>query len=439
VREASRSRSAFPNTLGPVVDPEPPPENNLPAQLTPLIGREREIATVKEILQREEVRLLTLTGPGGVGKTRLGLRVAADLIEDFEDGVRFVSLAVIRDPELVVVTIARALELEEAGERSPLERLKAHLREKRLLLLLDNFEHVVETAPAVAELLRACSRLKALVTSREVLHLSGEHEFPVPPLELPDTEHPSDIEALSRKASVALFIQRAQAVEPDFRMTGENAPAVSGICRRLDGLPLAIELAAARTRLLTPQALLTRLHHRLRVLTGGARDAPARQQTLKRTIEWSYALLAADEQQLFRRLAVFVGGCTLEAVVNAAGEPETEVLEGLEALVEKSLLRRVEQVNGEPRLSMLETIREYALERLAMCGEEEDVCSRHARYYLALAAAPKLTTGEQVARLDRLETEHGNLRAALGWFLDRGETEAALRLGAVAQAERSGA
>lgn len=312
--------------------------------------------------------------------------------------------------------------------------MKKHLHHKRALLLVDNFEHVIAAAPAVSELLVACPDLKVLMTSRAALHLSGEHVYPVPPLELPDPERPTDdIETLSRSSSVALFVARAKAIEPDFRLTKQNAPAVAEVCARLDGLPLAIELAAARVRLLPPRAMLRRLEHRLEVLTGGMRDAPARQKTLEDTIGWSHDLLGEDERRFFRKLSVFVGGCTIEAaeaVSDAA--PEEEVLEKLESLIDKNLLCRMEQTDGEPRLTMLETIQEYALERLKASGEEETVRRAHTDHYLALAekAEPKLTTAEQLAWLERLEAEHDNLRAALSWSLEREDTETALRLSA---------
>jgi predicted ATPase/DNA-binding CsgD family transcriptional regulator len=407
---------------------------NIPlSQLTPLIGRKQEVAAAWEILRCQEVRLLTLTGPGGVGKTRLGMQVASDSICDFADGVYFVPLAPVRDPELVVSAISRSVGLAETGDRPPLERLKSYLRDRRLLLFLDNFEHVAEAAPAVAELLVDCPHLEVLVTSRAALHLSGEHEFPVPPLSLPRAAPPQDPDDLGRHGAVALFVERTRAIKPYFRLTEANAGAVAGICARLDGLPLAIELAAARVKLLPPEALLARLEHRLPLLTGGARDLPARQRTLRDTIRWSYDLLEEEERRLFRRLSVFVGGCTLravEAVGGTAGDGALEALDSAASLVDQNLLHRMEREDGEPRLAMLETVREYGLERLRESGEEEAVRRAHAGYYLALAeeAEPRLTTSEQVRWLDALEDENGNLGAALSWAQERGEAEMALRL-----------
>jgi len=416
---------------------------NLPGPLTPLIGREQEIQAVCGLLQRSEARLVTLTGPGGVGKTRLGLEVATALLHDFPDGVCFVSLAPISDPDLVVATIAQALGIQEAGEQPLADLLQASVRDKRLLLL-DNFEQVAAAAPGLADLLSVCPQLKMLVTSRAVLHVRAEHEFPVPPLALPDLEHLPGSETLAQYTAVALFLQCVQAARPDFRLTPANTRAIAEICVRLDGLPLAIELAAALIKLLPPQALLTRLAHRLQVLTSGARDAPVRQQTLRNTLAWSYDLLDAEEQRLFRRLSVFVRGCTLEAVegiYNVLGNTPAEVLDGVASLMDKSLLRQVEQEGGEPRLLMLATIREFGLEALEASGEMESTRRAHATYYLALAEDAELELGgpRQGARLGQLEREHDNLRAALSWSLeqtgdagareDERNREIALRLG----------
>jgi predicted ATPase len=327
--------------------------------------------------------------------------MAADLIDDFADGAFFVPLAPISDPVLVAATIAQTLGVREAGGRSLLESLKDYLRDKQTLLLLDNFEQVISAAPLVAELLAGCPLLKILATSREVLRLSGEHEFPVPSLAVPDLQYLPAIAPLAQYAAVALFIQRALAVKPDFAVHNENAPAVAEICVRLDGLPLAIELAAARIKLLPPKALLARLGSRLELLRGGPRDLPARHQTLRRAIAWSHDLLDAGEKALFRRLAVFVDGCTLEAaeaVCNAAGDPSTgsgralelNVLDGMASLVDKSLLRQEEGVDGEPRLQMLQTIREYGLECLTASGETEATQRAHAGYYLLEAEGAEL-------------------------------------------------
>jgi predicted ATPase len=288
--------------------------HNLPVQPTPLIGREQQVAAILRLLSHEEVRLVTLTGPGGTGKTRLGLRVAAELCDTFTDGVYFVNLAPLSDPGLVVSTLAQTLDLKEVAGQSLLDLLKGSLHWKHLLLFLDNFEQVVDAAVDVADLLTVCPNLKVMVTSRMPLHVQGEQEFAVPPLAVPDPNHMPDLAALSKYEAVALFLSRAQAVKPEFQVTNTNAPTIAEICVRLDGLPLAIELAAARIKVLPPQALLARLGRRLAVLTSGARDAPARQQTLRNTIAWSYRLLDAQEQRLFRRLSIFAGGCTLEAV-----------------------------------------------------------------------------------------------------------------------------
>jgi len=404
--------------------------NNLPAQAALLVGREKEIEAVRGRLLRPDVRLLTLTGPGGTGKTRLALQVAAEVLDDFEHGVFFVALAPISDPGLVVPTMAQTLGLKETAGQPLIETLKDYLRDRALMLVLDNFEQVLAAASRVAELLAAGPQLKVLVTSRAVLRVYGEHEFPVPPLTLPDPQRLPPPERLTQYEAVRLFIERALAVKPDFAVTNDNAPAVAEICRRLDGLPLALELAAARIRLLPPQAMLARLERRLPLLTGGARDLPARQQTLRNAIAWGYDLLGPGEQTLFRRLAVFVGGCTLEAA-EAVGGGAVEVLDGIESLVGKSLLRQEEGVGGEPWFAMLETIREFALERLEESGEAEAIRRQHAAHYLELAeqAESALKGSQQMAWLEQLEREHDNLRAALRRSVERGEAEYGLRLG----------
>jgi predicted ATPase/class 3 adenylate cyclase len=406
--------------------------NNLPAQPTPLVGRERELKEVRDLLRTEGVRLLTLMGPGGIGKTRLGLQVAAELLDEFEDGVFFVALAPIIDPALVASAIAEPLGVVEAGDQPLEESLKGYLRGKELLLLLDNFEQVLAGAPLVGELLSVCPKLKVLATSRSVLRIYGEQEYPVPPLELPRPGRLPPIDRLSQYEAVRLFIERAKAARPDFSVTDENAPAVAEICARLDGLPLAIELAAARIKLLTPGAMLERLGSRLKLLHGGSRDLPERQRTLRGTIEWSHALLEEGERVLFARLAVFSGGRTLEAIetiCDARGDLPVDALEGVSSLLDKSLLRQEEGPEGEPRFVMLETIHEYARERLEASGEAEEVRRLHAAYFLALAevAEPELSGADQLACLERLEAEHDNMRAALSWSLEK-EPETALRL-----------
>jgi predicted ATPase/class 3 adenylate cyclase len=408
--------------------------NNLPAQPTPLVGRESELGEVRDLLRAEGVRLLTLTGPGGIGKTRLGLQVAAELLDEFEDGVFFMALAPIIDPALVASAIAEPLGVVEAGDQPLEEGLKDYLGGKELLLVLDNFEQVLGGAPLVGQLLSECPKLKVLATSRSVLKVYGEQEYPVPPLELPSPGRLPPIDRLSQYEAVRLFIERAKGAKPDFSVTDENAPAVAEICARLDGLPLAIELAAARIKLLTPSAMLERLGSRLKLLGGGARDLPERQRTLRGTIEWSHTLLEEGERVLFARLAVFAGGRTLEAieaVCDAKGDLPMDALEGVSSLLDKSLLRQEEGPEDEPRFVMLETIHEYARERLEESGEAGEVRRLHAEYLLALAEAtgPELSGKDQLACLERLEAEHDNFRAALTWSLKRAP-ETALRMAA---------
>jgi predicted ATPase len=405
---------------------------NLSNPPTPLIGREAETAAIKQLLRQDEVRMLTLTGIGGTGKTSLAMQVASDLMAEFADGVWVVSLASINDSSLVASVIAQTLSLKESIDRPLIEVLKDYLRARQILLLLDNFEQIVAAGPLVAELLSACPKLKTLVTSRATLHLRWEHEFPVPPLATPDLDQTTP-ELLMQSPAVDLFIQRARAVRPGFALTPDNARAVAEICSRLDGLPLAIELAAARIKALTPQAIQQRLDRRLQLLTGGARDLPARQQTIRNMITWSYDLLEDGEKILFRRLAVFVGGCTLgaaEFVCSRGGELDLDVLDTITSLLDKSLLRQKEQDDGEMRYTMLETIKEYGLEQLESSGEAETIRQYHASYFLELAeeAEAELSGPTQKSWLDRLELEHDNLRAVLRQMSRNGDAQTGILL-----------
>ncbi len=427
--------------------PAPARPANLPAQRTGFVGRERERAALKEVLQRPDVSVVTLTGPPGIGKTRLALEAARETAEEFPGGVFFVPLAPVADAEGIAPAISQVLGVREGGGHTPLALLREHLQtaaRQPTLLVLDGFEHLVSASAIVADLMEAGPKLRVLVTSRSPLHVYGEREFPVPPLETPDPRT-AGAEELSRCDAVALFVQRAAAVKPNFALTAENAAAIARICARLDGLPLAIELAAARVKLLSPSALQARLENRLQILTGGARDLPARQQTLRGAIDWSYDLLSPAEQRLFRRLSVFVGGCTLEAaeaVCDAKRDLGLDPLEGIGSLMDKSLLREGEAAGDEPRFVMLETIREYGLERLASSGEEPVTRRAHAAYFLLLAedkvserardfSAPRATSpGEESSRwLEQLEVEHDNLREALDWMIETGEAAWGLRLG----------
>jgi predicted ATPase len=451
-REKRRQRdSAAAGVLQPQPqDAAPPPTlparrlTNLPVQPTGLIGRETEIAEVAAMLLRPDVRLVTLTGPAGIGKTRLALQLAAGSLEQYADGVFFVGLASVTDPDLVAPTIAQVLDVREQGAGPLVVTLRDQLHDKQMLLVLDNFEQVVAAAPVIAELLAAAAKLKILVTSREVLRIYGEHAFAVPPLELPDLERlPAGgdlVPTLTQYEALCLFIERAQAAKADFTLTNANGPAVAEICYRLDGLPLAIELAAARIRLLSPQAMLQRLTvatggSSLHLLTGGARDLPARQQTMRSTIAWSYDLLDKAEQDLFQCLGVFASGWTLEAAEAVCKAPgDLDLMDRLESLIGKSLIRQW-QADGEVRFVMLQTIREYALERLEEAGGAAAARRAHADFYLGYVeqAEPQLYGSAQMEWLKRLETEQDNLRAALDWAIANGAIangrgEIALRL-----------
>src|SRR5258708_22584468 len=374
------------------------PGYHLPAPLTPLVGREQDVAAVCALLSRPEVRLVTLTGTGDVGKTRVALEVAAFLQETFANGALFVPLAALRDPELVLYTLAEFLGLRAGRAAAPLELLSLALHEKHMLALLDNFEQLLEAASQLIDLLQACPRLTLLVTSRAVLHVQGEHEYPVMPLTLPDRQRLDDLQALSQCAAVTLFFQRVQTRVSGFSLTSTNARAVAEICLRLDGLPLALELAAARSKLLPPQALLDRLSQRLALLTSPALHVPARQQPLRNTLDWSYDLLNVEEQRLFRRLSVFVGGCQLQAAeavcIRLPGDedPGTHeapfaILAMVGSLIDKSLVQQTEVEGGEPRLTMLETIREYGWESLLRTGGAGAAQPSHALSFLTFPEA----------------------------------------------------
>jgi predicted ATPase len=411
---------------------------NLPVPRTGFVGREKEVAAVRELLLRPDVRLFTVTGPAGIGKTRLAVEVGSGLIEQFPGGIHFVPLSSLNDPSLIASVIVQTLGLREAGGQSPLEILKKNLLDSLrapMLFLLDNFEHLVGAAPIVAELLGMAPNLKILVTSRAALHVYGEHEFPVPALAVPDMRSIPAVEIVAHYAAVALFVQRAVAARPDFELNQQNVAAVVEICARLDGLPLAIELAAARVKVLSPSAMGTRLTSRLQLLTGGARDLPQRQQTLRAAFDWSYDLLSAAEQRLFRRLSVFVGGCTLEgveAVCDTKGDLGLDLLDGMASLVDKSLLQQVGQPNGESRFVMLETIREYSREKLEASLEEALTRRAHAAYCLVLAEeeTTERSGAEGADWLERFAVEHDNFRASLDWLIETEDAEWGLRLGA---------
>ncbi len=443
--EGTALRDLGPHRLKDIVHPEhlyqlaiedlqsdfPPPRtldarpNNLPVQLTSFVGRGGEIAQVRHLLY--QTRLLTLTGPGGTGKTRLALQVATDVLTEYRDGAFFVDLSTVTDPALVPSAVARALGVEEIADRPLLEAVKDHLSPRELLLVLDNFEQVVEAGPTVEALLTAASELKVLVTSRIVLSVRGEQEYAVPPLEPPDVDDLLDLKALQSIESVRLFTDRAVAVSPRFQVTEKNAAAVAAITARLDGLPLAIELAATRAKVLTPEQMLPRLQECLAILSSGHKNLPERQRTLRGAITWSHELLDPAERGLFARLSVFTGGWTLESAEAVCGPDGLglDVLDGLSSLVDQSLIRRSDSDDGEPRFSMLETIREFGLEQLTVGGERDLLHRRHAGYFLELAveAESHLVAEDQGEWLDRCDREHANIRAALRWAIEAGEVE----------------
>ncbi|CAN5318907.1 hypothetical protein BH23CHL1_BH23CHL1_08710 [soil metagenome] len=408
------------------------PAPQLPTPLTPLLGREAVLAAASSLLLQPHLRLMTLTGQGGVGKTRLALALAWSVSGEFQDGATFVPLATVSDPGLVMPTIAQALQLRDDATESPQVRLSRALYGKQRLLVLDNLEQIRAAGPDLAGLLAACPGLKLLVTSRVALNLQCEQEFAVPPLDLPGHEGSADLDDIAANESVRLFVQRAKRLRPDFKVTAVNAGPIVAVCHRLDGLPLALELAAGRINVLTPKAILARLDNRLTLLTGGGQDVPERQQTLRNTISWSYDLLTPHEQAFFRRLAVFVGGWTLEAADAVIGaDLEMDVLEGLAALVDHQLVRSMEQPDGTSRFGMLAAIREYAFERLMASDEHEELRQRHADYYgkFARAASQRNSMAEQKASFDVVEQDYDNLRAALDWLDESGHIEQGLQLG----------
>ena len=438
-RAVTPPRFDAPIPPSPTVAVIPPPvkkqPHNLPSSPNRLVGRRQEIAELQALLQRTDVCLVTLTGPGGIGKTRLALQVAHEFVAAIPVECWFVDLAPVQAAALVMPTVAQTLGVSASANQSALDRLKPYLQQRQILLLLDNFEHVLDAALQISELLAFAPGLKVLVTSRAVLHLSSEHEFSVPPLPVPVRSDPADLAALAHCEAVALLLERAQASGAKLMLTPDNAADIADICRQLEGLPLALELAAARCKLFTPKALVTQLAQRLPILTTGRRDQPYRQQTLRATIDWSYQLLDLKRQILFARLGVFVGGFTLEtakAVCHEPGAFAVDVVEGIAALLDQSLLHPLEAATGERRFIMLETLREYACEKLVAQGEEATMCEQHAAYFLQLAeqARPLLFTEQQQTWYQRLILEQSNFRAALHWWRSNNQYLPVARLGA---------
>lgn len=410
-------------------------KTNLPENLIKLIGREKEIEYVKDLIANEDVRVLTISGPGGIGKTSLALRSCSELLDSYKDGVFVAFLASIDDQDLVPSAIIQALGLSEHGDEPAMEILKKHLHDKQLLLFLDNYEQITDAAWVISELSAACPNLKIIITSRIVLHIKGEQEYSLSPLAVPQKKDIIEIEGVSQFAAIQLFVKRAKAIKPEFEITSENAAAIAELCIQLDGLPLAIELACARIKLFTPQAMLSRLSSRLNLLKGGARDAPERHQTLRQAIAWSYDILSENEKVLFEALSVFVGGGNLEAIEKVCSEvcpPEYDILDGLQALVDKSLIRRVDDDYEEARFIMLETIREFAWELLNKSKFFEAAKDSHMHYFAALAekAEPHLTSSQMQKWLEILENDFDNIRTALKWSIINKNAEYALRFGA---------
>jgi predicted ATPase/Tfp pilus assembly protein PilF len=419
------------NTPGAKTGSPSPPSSilTLPAPITPLIGREQELATLETMLSRNKIRLVTLTGPGGIGKTRLAQQVARNMLNQVEHGVFFVELATISEPDFVISAISKVLNLKESGKPTLLDSLKNFLAEKQLLLVLDNFEQVLDAAPLIGDLLIAAPRLKVLVTSRAVLHLYGEYEYIVPSLAVPDLKHLPEINIVTQQAAVELFIERAQAVKADFELSETNVQDVVGICARLDGLPLAIELVASRSKIYGPQALLK--DKSLKLASGGAVNLPPRHRSLQNAIEWSYELLTMQEKKLFAQLGVFAGGWALESAFLVIGESPIEtLLEDLISLADKSLIVKSEGLEGQPRFTMLQTIREYALECLEKFGDTKILKKQYATYFLDLSekAESHLTGSDQTFWMNCLEQEMGNIRSVLGWTIEKEEINSALRL-----------